>query len=70
MKGAITKGVFLIWLNLNLIVIWSVRWEHIGRCLREYVLKFLVLTGQFLFYQFLIHRLTFLSAKLALLFLN
>jgi len=44
-EGAIAKGIFFIWLNLNLIVIRSVRREYVGCCLREYVFKFLVLVG-------------------------
>ena len=58
-KGAIAKGVFFIQLNLNLIVVRLVRREYIRYCLREYVLKFLVLVEQFLFYQLFIYKLTF-----------
>jgi hypothetical protein len=65
-KGGIAKGAFLIWLNLNLIVVWLVRWEQVGYSLREYVLELLVLIGQFLFYQLLIYKFTFFFAKLVI----
>jgi len=42
-EGAIAKGVFFIWLNLNLVVVRLVRREYIGYYLREYVLEFPVL---------------------------
>jgi hypothetical protein len=49
-EGAIIKGIFFTRLNLNLIIIWSVKWKYIKYCLKEYVFKFLILIGQFLFH--------------------
>jgi hypothetical protein len=65
-KGGIAKGAFLVWPNLDLIVVRLVRWEQVGYGLREYVLELLVSIGQFLFYQLLIYKFTFFFAKLVI----
>jgi len=49
-ERAKAKGASLALINLDLIVIWLVRRKYIQRYLGEYVLEFLVLIGQFLFY--------------------
>ena len=59
-EGGIAKDIFLIQFNLNLLVIQLIKQEHIRYCLREYILKLLVLIGQLLFYQLLIYKLVFL----------
>jgi len=49
-KRAKAKGASLALIDLDLVVIRSVRWKYIRHYLGEYVLEFPVLIGQFLFY--------------------